>query len=178
MPIPQISVDVVGSDAVVKEIQEFNYRSARYALRYALYGGAAILQKYLSKDKDATPVWSGMLKSSWGMKRSSYKKRNVYVLVGVKRRVSGFRVPATAQKSVQKAFKAGAFEGKKKPKRQTPARYVHLLERGHRGRWGNYVEGKHVLRRAVIAKSGEIQSEVIRRLKERLSRLRDPEILE
>jgi hypothetical protein len=35
-----------------------------------------------------------------------------------------------------------------------------------------------VLRRAVIAKSGEIQSEVIRRLKERLSRLRDPEILE
>lgn len=178
MPIPQISVDVVGSDAVVKEIQEFNYRSARYALRYALYGGAAILQKYLSRDKDATPIWSGMLKSSWGMKRSSHKKRNVYVLVGVKRRVSGFRVPATAQKSVQKAFKAGAFEGKKKPKRQTPARYVHLLERGHRGRWGNYVEGKHVLRRAVLAKGGEIQSEVIRRLKERLSRLRDPEILE
>lgn len=178
MPIPQINVDVVGSDAVVKEIQEFNYRSARYALRYALAGGAAILQKYLAKDKDATPIWSGMLKSSWGMKRSSYKKRNVYVLVGVKRRVSGFRVPATAQKSVQKAFKAGAFEGKKQPKRQTPTRYVHLLERGHRGRWGNYVEGKHVMRRAVLAKGGEIQSEVIRRLKERLSRLRDPEILE
>lgn len=176
----KIDVQIVGSNEVLQKIRELNYRSARYAARYALTGAAIALVKYLKAGTN-TPVWSGMLQSAWGYRRSHYKSKFPYALVGVRRDVSGFRVPAGVQKLTKGRVKRDYFtkKGLKRPERQTPARYFHLMEWGHAGPKGRgWVEGKFVLHKAVQAAGPEMQSIVIQRLKERLARLDGPEVLE
>lgn len=158
---------------ITQNLRMIGSKTLRNATRNAL-GKAAVIIKDAAKPD--TPVYSGILRKSLGIKKSKHTSKGIYALVGARRRFEGPTQPmATILKQKREAKKAGVPYQPSTKKRSKPSKYLHLVEKGFRHwRSGQFIKGKGMLRGASQSTKSAVAASIRETLSQYLNRPTTP----
>jgi hypothetical protein len=154
---------------ITQNLRMIGARTLRNATRNALGKAATIIKNAAAPD---TPVYSGILKKSLGIKKSKHTSKGIYALVGARRKFEGPTQPKkTILKQKRDAKKAGVPYQPSTKRRSKPSKYLHLVEKGFRHyRSGQIIKGKGMLRGASQATKAAVAASIRQTLSQYLNR--------
>ena len=158
---------------ITQNLRMIGSKTLRNATRNALGKAATIIKEAA---KPGTPVYSGILQKSLGIKKSKHTSKGIYALVGARRRFEGPTQPKkTILKEKRDAKKAGVAYKPSTKRRSKPSKYLHLVEKGFRHyRSGQFIKGKSMLRNASQSTKAAVAAKIRESLSESLTRATTP----
>lgn len=152
----QIQVETAAVVKLLANLKEIGGKKAINAVRRATSrAGTALLQTM----RPLVPIRTGLLKRSMGKKDSKPKvTAYAYSIVGPRK---GFRqeiATKAARSRVVRARRQGVIATANKKRIQNPAKYAHLVDRGHQMKNGGFVRGKRFYFAAEIAARQRIEN--------------------
>ena len=158
---------------ITQNLRMIGARTLRNATRNALGKAARIIRDAAA---GKTPIYSGILKKSLGIKNSKHTSKGIYSLVGARRRFEGPTQPLKTILKEKKSAKKAGISYKPSTKRVSkPSKYLHLVEKGFRHyKSGQFIEGKHMLKEATQATKAAVAQKIRESLAETLAKKSTP----
>lgn len=168
-----LDVHVDMDPEITQNLRMIGARTLRNATRNALGKAARIIR---DAARPNTPVYSGILKKSLGIKNSRHTSAKIYSLVGARRGFEGPRQRrSTILRQKRSAKQAGVAYSPSTSKKSKPSRYLHLVEKGFRHyRSGQFIKGRGMLRSANQSTKAAVAAKIRESLSGSLTRATTP----